>query len=344
MKSIENPWRSRRGWTCNFPFERIILENISILHLVIFSLRPHFPLLLGLPPSAEGNQFLHPDHFRADEPLGKIAMHTPSRLNSRRSLGQRPSTNFALPRRSSLRRRAPAIGAFYRIKCDEVEDPIRGADNPVKERLRDTDHLSVLQPLCLRQLCQFLLDLGADHNHIPQRLLPSVNVLRFLSQLVFGDIENREIRLGAEKRNASGSLFLFVWKMHGSDCLSPVDSLLIFLDDGFEVLVLFLGLFQTSEDFQILELQFCLHRLKVPRGIKLTRDMCDIGVLECPQEVADGVNAEDVGEEGVPQPLPLMGTSDQSRDIDKGDACRSRFARMKERAQFLKSRIGNRRS
>jgi len=66
-----------------------------------------------------------------------------------------------------------------------------------------------------------------------------------------------------------------------------------------------------------------LDDLPVAHRIDRSRDVHHVGILEAPQDVGDGVHFPDVGEEPVPQPLPLGGALHQAGDIhelnDRGD-------------------------
>ena len=84
--------------------------------------------------------------------------------------------------------------------------------------------------------------------------------------------------------------------------------------------------------FQVRQHQLGLDHVGIAQRIDGAFDMRHVAVLEAAQDVDDGVDLADIGQELVAQALTLGGTADQAGDIDEFQRCRHDFHRLADDA------------
>ncbi len=67
----------------------------------------------------------------------------------------------------------------------------------------------------------------------------------------------------------------------------------------------------------------------------------DVRVGEDPDDLADRVRLTDVGQEPVPEPLPLGGAADQARDVDEAHRRRHRAGTVEDLGEPVEAGVGN---
>ncbi len=93
------------------------------------------------------------------------------------------------------------------------------------------------------------------------------------------------------------------------------------------------------EAVEIGQHQLRFDRFGVRHRIDAAFDMGDVVVLEAAQDVDDGIDLADVGEELVAETFALGGAAHEAGDIDEGDAGRNDLFRLAGCRQQLQARI-----
>ena len=94
--------------------------------------------------------------------------------------------------------------------------------------------------------------------------------------------------------------------------------------------------------FEVGQHQLGLDRLGVRDRVDPALDMGDVVVLEASDDVGDGVDLADIGEELVAETLALARAAHEARDVDEGEAGRDDLLGMGELGQPHQARIGHR--
>ena len=87
---------------------------------------------------------------------------------------------------------------------------------------------------------------------------------------------------------------------------------------------------------KVCENQFRVDDLDVAHRIDRPADMVDVGILETPHHLHDGVHLADVGKKLVAQPLAAACPAYQPGDVDELDGRRDDFLRVAELAEDRK--------
>ncbi|MPM31652.1 hypothetical protein SDC9_78208 [bioreactor metagenome] len=96
------------------------------------------------------------------------------------------------------------------------------------------------------------------------------------------------------------------------------------------------------EQFKVGEHQFGQDHFEIVHRIEIAVDVDDIGVLEEPHHVGDGIDAANVAEKLVAEALPLTRALDQSGDIDEFERRRHDPTRFFELRQHLEPGVRHR--
>src|SRR5690606_35291347 len=95
-------------------------------------------------------------------------------------------------------------------------------------------------------------------------------------------------------------------------------------------------------DLEIGEYQFRLDGLDVAYRVDRPFDVGDVGIVEAPHHLEDGVDGPDVAEELIAQPLPLAGSPHQPGDVDDLDHRRHHPLGLDDRIDGGQALVGNR--
>jgi tRNA/rRNA methyltransferase len=83
-------------------------------------------------------------------------------------------------------------------------------------------------------------------------------------------------------------------------------------------------------------------RVGVGHRVDAPLDMGDVAILEAAQDMGDGVDLADIGEELVAEPLSLRRAAHQPRDVDKSQPRRDGLLRLRDGGQPVEPGVGNR--
>ena len=165
------------------------------------------------------------------------------------------------------------------------------------------------------------------------------------------DVADVEHRLGGQQlRLREVPRFLFVLRLGQPRRLAFAQQLQRLAEDGAgDLRFLVAGLAALDEvgdallqALEVGEQQLGLDRLGVGDRIDPVLDMLDVVILEAAQDVDDGVDLADVGEELVAEALALRRALHQAGDVDEGELGRDDLGRAGDGGKLVEARIGDR--
>lgn len=304
-------------------FVKLVVEteegNVAVFKFVFFAFKAVFAGFAGSGGAAGGNEVIIGDYVGFDESFFKIGMDDAGTLGSFHAFAEGPGAYFLL------------AGGEVGGKAEEV---VGGADEEGDSGIANAERFEIFSGLGGVEIDEFGFNGGRDNTDARTVVFAGVGldfldkgILVRICEVAFGNIAGVEDGFGAEEAEALEGKALFVREVEG-------DGGFVFVKvrekavDEFDVFSSFLiapaGFFNALfflafEGGKVGKDEFSINDLDIAEGIDGTHVVDDVFVLETTNDMNDGINLANVGEEFVAKALAFAGSGDEAGDIDEFD-------------------------
>ena len=318
------------------------MHHVAVAHDVLFAFGRELACIAALGLAAELHEVLPPDDLGLDEAALEVGVDDAGGLGGEGALRDRPGANFLHAGREIRR---------------EAQQLVAGADDGVEARLGQADAGEEVGAVLRVELGDLRFERGADGDDAgvlglgvgEQRLVVLVRVE--LGERVFGDVGHVEHGLRRQQhhlahdrrrlqvvRNGVRAGGLAGVEVRG-EAFAERDGGL--LDGGIRLRHL-AGFFEARvHGLEVLQAELGLDRRDVADGVDAVLDVDDVRILETADDVGDGVDLADVGEELVAEAFTLAGAADEACDVDEANRRGQRALGVDDLGQGVDARIGN---